>query len=119
MAANGIEAVEAVRNRPYDVVLMDVQMPEMDGYQATYRIREMTSDAAHIPIIGMTANAMKGDREKCLEAGMDDYIAKPIKTAEFFEKLAQWGYRGGAGRGSRVRSITAPGRRQILLIEAE
>ncbi|MGE0094313.1 MAG: response regulator [Alphaproteobacteria bacterium] len=90
VAANGIEALAAIRERPYDVILMDVQMPEMDGYTATRRVRALAGLIARTPVIGMTANAMKGDREKCLEAGMDDYIAKPINTKEFIQKLEYW-----------------------------
>jgi CheY-like chemotaxis protein len=90
VAANGIEALAAIRERPYDLVLMDVQMPEMDGYTATRRVRGLAGEIARTPIVGMTANAMKGDREKCLEAGMDDYISKPINTQEFLQKISQW-----------------------------
>jgi CheY-like chemotaxis protein len=90
VAANGIEALAAIRERPYDVILMDVQMPEMDGYTATRRVRALAGLIARTPIVGMTANAMKGDREKCLEAGMDDYIAKPINTKEFLQKVEYW-----------------------------
>ena len=89
IAANGIEAIEAVRVRPYDVVLMDVQMPEMDGITATRRIRELGGDQARIPIIALTANAMKGDREKYLEAKMDDYVSKPIDPATLYQAIAR------------------------------
>src|SRR5262249_50540386 len=77
----GWEAVECHRAREYDLILMDVQMPEMDGYEATQAIRgaEAVTDA-HIPIIAMTAHAMARDRERCLEAGMDDHIAKPVDS---------------------------------------
>ncbi|MBI2978627.1 MAG: response regulator, partial [Rhodospirillales bacterium] len=91
VASNGLEAVEAVHARPYDVVLMDVQMPEMDGLEATRRIRSRPPDGTRIPIIGVTASAMHGDREKCLDAGMDDYIAKPINLRELLEKTSSWG----------------------------
>jgi PAS domain S-box-containing protein len=83
LAENGLEALAAVKKDSYDLILMDVQMPEMDGFQATRKIRKMEEKTgAHIPIIAMTAHAMRGDRERCLEAGMDDYISKPIKPEE-------------------------------------
>ena len=78
---NGKAAVSAVSQNHFDIVLMDVQMPEMDGFEATEKIREMeSSTSGHVPIIAMTAHAMKGDRERCLEAGMDDYVPKPISS---------------------------------------
>uniref|UniRef100_UPI0035635E6D hybrid sensor histidine kinase/response regulator n=1 Tax=Stieleria sp. TaxID=2795976 RepID=UPI0035635E6D len=88
VANNGAEAVEAFQNDQFDVVLMDVQMPVMDGFAATEAIREIESKSGgHIPIIAMTAHAMKGDREKCLEVGMDEYVAKPIRIGVLKEKL--------------------------------
>jgi two-component system sensor histidine kinase/response regulator len=78
VASNGYEAIAALRNMPFDVVMMDVQMPEMDGLEATGQIRLLGGDAAQVPIIGVTAHAMKGDRERLLEAGMDDYLVKPV-----------------------------------------
>jgi signal transduction histidine kinase/DNA-binding response OmpR family regulator len=85
LAANGIEAVEATRRQPYDLVLMDVQMPEMDGLEATRRIRKHGGGGPRI--VAMTANAMQGDREACLAAGMDDYVTKPIRVAELVRAL--------------------------------
>ena len=88
VASNGIEAVECVARQPYDVVLMDVQMPEMDGLEATRRIVARRPDAGKRPrIVAMTANAMQGDREECLAAGMDDYVTKPIRVEALVEAL--------------------------------
>ncbi|MEJ2154109.1 MAG: response regulator, partial [Desulfobacteraceae bacterium] len=83
-ATNGLEAVQMLSTKPFDLVLMDIQMPVMDGYEATAKIRDPHSSVRvhDIPIIAMTANAMKGDREKCLQAGMEDYISKPIDPHE-------------------------------------
>lgn len=84
---NGLEAVSAVMRAPYDLILMDVQMPEMDGITATKRIREIEDPSAQIPIIALTANAMKGDRELYLESGMDDYVSKPIDPKALFSAI--------------------------------
>lgn len=91
VAANGVEAVAMVRGFPYDMVVMDCQMPEMDGYEATVAIRRMEEgEESRVPIIAMTANAMAGDRERCLEVGMDDYVSKPIRLDDLRRLLDRW-----------------------------
>ncbi len=87
LASNGIEAIESVQRQTYDVVLMDVQMPEMDGLEASRRITAKWSVGERPHIVAMTANAMQGDREMCLAAGMDDYVTKPIRVNELMEAL--------------------------------
>jgi CheY-like chemotaxis protein len=82
VAANGLEAIEAIQRQKYDVVLMDVQMPELDGLEASRQICTRWDPTNRPRIVAMTANAMQGDRELCLEAGMDDYLAKPIRVDE-------------------------------------
>ncbi|MBU2515283.1 response regulator [bacterium] len=89
IAENGKRGLEALKLKKYGAILMDVQMPEMDGYEATRRIREEMGDTSP-PIIAMTANALKGDREKCLESGMNDYISKPIDRIELYSILKKW-----------------------------
>ncbi len=90
MVGNGIEAVETLRQIPYDIVFMDCQMSEMDGYEATRRIRQWEEGKRHTPIIAMTAEADKSDREKCLAAGMDDYVMKPIRMEILYEMLERF-----------------------------
>lgn len=89
IAPNGEEAIRAISRKVYDMILMDVQMPVLNGYEATQKIRQLeASTGGHIPIIGLTANAMDGDREKCLNAGMDDYISKPVHIKDLLEIIA-------------------------------
>jgi CheY-like chemotaxis protein len=104
VASNGVDAVQAVSDSRFDLVMMDVQMPDMDGFEATAKIRAMEQDLGyHTPIIAITAHAMKGDREKCLAAGMDGYITKPLRLNEMFdlieETLSKVPSSAGASRG--------------------
>ncbi len=98
VAQNGFEAIEATSKVCYVAVLMDCQMPKLDGYATTQHIRKREGDGARTPIIAMTANANAGDREKCLAAGMDDYVAKPVVGEELDRVLRQWAPLPGSAR---------------------
>jgi CheY-like chemotaxis protein len=90
VAASGLEALDALVGVSYDLVLMDCQMPGMDGYEATRRIRDRERGSRRLPVVAMTAHAMVGDREKCLEAGMDDHIPKPVRMEALHRALSRW-----------------------------
>jgi CheY-like chemotaxis protein len=120
LAANGLEAVDAVERQTYDVVLMDVQMPEMDGFEASREINRRWPGERRPRIVAMTANAMQGDRELCEAAGMDDYVAKPIRVEELVAALERcrrrpeasaWGAPRGeaAASGAPVPATDEPG----------
>ncbi len=110
ITANGIEALEALERRHYDLIFMDVMMPDMDGLEATSLIRERQKRGANpnyrsrIIIIAMTAQAMQGDREKCLAAGMDDYLAKPIRLADIRSVIERWGSKISPAESAPVKS---------------
>ncbi len=91
-ASNGLEALEMLGKVPYDLVLMDCQMPEMDGYETTRKIRDPDTGVLNslVPVIALTANAMAGDREKCLRAGMDDHLTKPFDVQKLSRMLLRW-----------------------------
>ncbi len=90
VAENGLEVLDALEERDYDLVLMDCQMPELDGYETTRRIRQREVGERHTPVIAVTAHAMAGDREKCLAAGMDDYVSKPFREKALADVLESW-----------------------------
>lgn len=90
VVGNGKEAVDAVTRLPYDLVFMDCHMPEMDGFEASRTIRSQEAGRSHLPIIAITASALSGDRERCLEAGMDDYLPKPVRESDLSFVLERW-----------------------------
>ncbi len=90
VALDGAEGVEKYKSGHYVAIFMDCQMPVMDGYEATRVIRKLEAGNSHIPIIAVTANAMKGDKEKCLACGMDDYISKPLRPHDLQEAVSRW-----------------------------
>ncbi len=100
VADNGLEAVRRIQSESYDLVFMDCQMPEMDGFEATRRIRTLHEAGRHLPIVAMTAHAMQSDRQKCLDAGMDDYLSKPVKLGALRTMVAKYVSKGESGSGS-------------------
>ena len=111
IAENGVDVVKRASEASWDVILMDCQMPEKSGYDATREIRALEQGTGrHVPIVAMTANAMAGDKEKCLRCGMDEYISKPINIDELTEVLGQWLlFKGGAeNKESKKGELPSP-----------
>ena len=108
VVADGKEALFALERQPFDLALLDVQMPEMDGFEVTRVIRDRErASGRHVPIVALTARAMKGDRERCLAAGMDDYLAKPLNAPELRRVIARLSSRANAQGGAVIAE--APG----------
>ena len=107
VAGNGLEAVDMVARLPYDLVLMDCEMPEMDGYQATAEIRLREKPGGHLPIVAMTAHALAGERERCLSAGMDDYLTKPLRMRELETAVRTWAAQPAAADNGQPREQAA------------
>jgi len=108
VAANGAVAVAMCSQVRYDLVLMDCQMPELDGYAATERIRRLEGEGRRVPVVALTAHAMQGERERCLEAGMDDFLSKPIRPQTLQDMLARWLGRPAAQAGAQAQGGVPP-----------
>ena len=110
VAASGLDAVACATLARYDVIFMDCQMPELDGYGATAEIRRLESGGARTPIVAMTANAMEGDRQRCLAAGMDGYLSKPVRAAELRAAVVRWATPKGRRQPDTISDRTSSGR---------
>ncbi len=109
LASSGEEAIDFFNSNQFDAILMDVQMPGMNGLEATARIRQIEqTQGGHVPVVAMTANAMKGDRELCIAAGMDDYLAKPLRSAELFRAVEQFSRKAPLPPPARELNVAEP-----------
>jgi CheY-like chemotaxis protein len=107
IAVNGKEGLDAILSGEYRVVLMDCEMPEMSGYDATRELRRLATDKRDIPVIAMTAHALPGERNKCFEAGMDDYVSKPVRREALADVLQRWVDKRHVPAQSGVHAVTA------------
>lgn len=116
VAVNGVQAARLSASNVYDVIFMDCQMPEMDGFEATAEIRRREGDSRRTPIVAMTAYAMSGDRQRCLRAGMDDYVSKPIRPGLLEQALYTWfAHRGDAAQsGAQTEALSTEDDLQTL-----
>jgi len=114
VAARGSEAIDAIRDGSFDLVLMDCQMPDMDGYEATRRIRQMGGTAGRTPVIAMTAHALPGEREKCLSAGMNDYLAKPVSLEQLGAVIRLWASKPSTASSPNVPDMMEDDDRHVL-----
>ena len=115
IACNGVEAIKAVKTMPFDLILMDVNMPVMSGLEATRLIHGMQGDRGQIPILALTANAMKGDRERFLAAGMSDYVSKPLDRNKLISAINKWGVRKDQLRPAHRTMKAGAGMGKILM----
>lgn len=118
IANNGEEALEKFKEKTYHIILMDVQMPQMDGFTATRHIRAHELENSHIPIIAMTAHAMKGDRERCLDVGMDDYLSKPIDKRSLFATIDRWAGEALGGKTLALDEASVPHKSTSIVFRA-
>ena len=117
VAANGVEVLKLLEQQPFDLIFLDVQMPEMDGFEAARRIHAQWPDPRRPRLVAMTGNALEGDRDRCLEAGMDDYIAKPVRITELQAVVERWGQSRAASQTVGGAAAPAPAGSPVVRTE--